>query len=116
MNNLMRLVASLSALMSVAGCASMVRDRIYRPSSEHIDAPWLTTAPRPVFARTADGLDIHGLYWAPEGEAKPGRRKFVIGGAASASREKAPSVTTPSTRLRPAISSATAPPIDQPNK
>jgi hypothetical protein len=70
MNNLIRLVVSLSALISVSGCASMVRDRIYRPSSEHIDAAWLTAPPRPVVARTADGLDIHGLYWAPEGEAK----------------------------------------------
>ncbi|HEV2818367.1 MAG TPA: alpha/beta hydrolase [Allosphingosinicella sp.] len=56
----------LAAALALAGCAGMVRERIYRPEPIAADRPaWQGAAPRPVSARTADGLVLHGYYWPP---------------------------------------------------
>ena len=62
--------AILLALL-LSGCAGAVRERIYRPDAAPAAAPaWSGAAPRMVNARTADGLEIGGYYWAPEGEPR----------------------------------------------
>lgn len=59
------------AFLLVSGCASTVRERIYLPDAAPVAAPaWTGAAPRAVSARTADGLEIGGYYWAPEGQPR----------------------------------------------
>jgi hypothetical protein len=62
---------ALAVSLTLAGCAGIARDRIYLPDPAPASAPaWRTEAPRPVTVRTADGLEIGGYYWPPEGEAR----------------------------------------------
>jgi uncharacterized protein len=57
------LVAAASVL---AGCAGLVRERIYRPEPIAAEAPsWPGIAPREVTAQTEDGLSLRGYYWPP---------------------------------------------------
>ncbi|HEY0102580.1 MAG TPA: alpha/beta hydrolase [Brevundimonas sp.] len=53
-------------LLGVAGCAQVIRDRVFRPS-EMAALPSWTRQPEAVSVTTADGLTLNGLYWAPSG-------------------------------------------------
>lgn len=60
-----------AAALMVAGCAGMVRERIYRPVPIAADQPaWRGAAPQAVTARTADGLVLNGYYWPPAGGSR----------------------------------------------
>lgn len=58
------LLAALT--LSLSGCASLVRSKIYRiyPAST-VAQSWTGGAPRPVEASTSDGLTLKGLFWPP---------------------------------------------------
>jgi fermentation-respiration switch protein FrsA (DUF1100 family) len=61
----------LAAALMLAGCAGIARERIYRPVPIAADQPaWRAAAPRPVTARTADGLVLNGYYWPPSGSSR----------------------------------------------
>lgn len=65
-----RFMAALCLLLTLSGCAGIIRDRIYQPVPI-TDTPVEFTGqpPQTVVARTADGLELQGFYWAP---AQPG--------------------------------------------
>lgn len=59
------LVVALALVL--AGCAGVVRDRIYRPSVA-VEVPvWRDRAPEKIMVRTSDGISLDGWYWAPTG-------------------------------------------------
>lgn len=61
-------IVLLVAALSLAGCAGIIRDRIFRP--EPLGATpvtWASEAPQPMTVTTADGLVLHGYYWPGEG-------------------------------------------------
>jgi fermentation-respiration switch protein FrsA (DUF1100 family) len=61
-----RFIALLAAVLTLAGCAGFARERIYRPDPLAAAQPaWRGAEPRPVTARTADGLVLNGYYWPP---------------------------------------------------
>jgi hypothetical protein len=60
------LLALVAATSLIGGCAGFIRERIYRPEPITGAVTWPAEAPRQVTARTADGLDLGGYYWAPE--------------------------------------------------
>lgn len=65
----------LVAALSLAGCAGIIRDRIFQP--EPLGATpvtWTTEAPQAITATTSDGLELHGYYWP----AEPGNNTLLI--------------------------------------
>src|SRR5690606_24819876 len=52
--------------LGVAGCAQVIRNRVFRPS-EMAALPSWERQPQPITVTTADGLTLNGLYWAPSG-------------------------------------------------
>jgi fermentation-respiration switch protein FrsA (DUF1100 family) len=57
--------------MFVAACLNPVGKALYQPQPLAAASPaWAGRAPVPVTARTADGLDLAGWYWAPKGKAQ----------------------------------------------
>ncbi|KLE34229.1 alpha/beta hydrolase [Aurantiacibacter luteus] len=73
--NLLRLAATCTAALALAGCAGAMRDRIYQPVPL-AETPVIFDgeAPAPVTATTADGLALQGHYWAPA----PGNDTLVV--------------------------------------
>lgn len=68
-------IVLIVAALSLAGCAGIIRDRIFRP--EPLNATpvtWATEAPQPITATTTDGLVLHGYYWP----AEPGNNTLLI--------------------------------------
>ncbi len=63
---MIRIVAGLGLLLAFTGCAGVIRDRIYHPTSL-ADTPveFVGQAPQSVTARTADGLELQAYYWPP---------------------------------------------------
>ena len=71
MRQSIRFIPLLAAALMLAGCAGMVRERIYRPVPVAADQPaWPGAAPQAVTARTADGLVLNGHYWPPSGNSR----------------------------------------------
>ena len=58
-----RLVAAVAMMVTLAGCASTVRSRIYLPEPMPATISWEGRAPDEVTATTADGLRLRGYYW-----------------------------------------------------
>lgn len=86
-----KLIILLALLL--AGCSGIVRDRIYRPDPAPAVAPaWAGTAPQAVSARTADGLEIGGYYWPPDGAPRD-ILMFFHGNAGN--RERAAQIAAP---------------------
>lgn len=55
------------ALTALAGCASVIRDRIYQPVAiGETPVAFAAAAPQQVSVTTADGLVLSGYYWAPD--------------------------------------------------
>ena len=71
MKKLFGQILCVIAAVMLAGCASVVRDRIYQPSALS-DTPvsFVGSAPRDVSVTTADGMVLQGYYWAPTGPAR----------------------------------------------
>jgi fermentation-respiration switch protein FrsA (DUF1100 family) len=66
MKRSVHLTSLLAAALLLAGCAGFARERIYRPQPIAAAPPaWPAAVPRPVTARTADGLALEGYYWPP---------------------------------------------------
>lgn len=71
----LRFLSLLAAALILAGCAGIVRERIYRPEPIAAGRPaWRGAAPLPVTARTSDGLVLNGYYWPPAA----GRRDILV--------------------------------------
>src|SRR5688500_8572989 len=86
-----KLVLLLAFLL--AGCSGVVRDRIYRPDPAPVVAPaWAGAAPQSVSVRAADGLEISGYYWAPEGAA---RDILIFFHGNAGNRERAAQIAAP---------------------
>lgn len=61
----------LVTVLMLTGCAGFARERIYRPDPIAADQlRWQGVAPRPIAARTTDGLVLQGFYWPPIGGAR----------------------------------------------
>ena len=70
-----RLVIACLAAASLAGCAGVMRDRIYQPVAlAETPVTFAGEAPAPVSVTTADGLALRGHYWAPA----PGNDTLVV--------------------------------------
>jgi uncharacterized protein len=63
MRTIMIGLAATGLLLS--GCAGAIRDRIYQPSAVVAPPVWRDRAPQALTVRTADGVELTGLYWAP---------------------------------------------------
>ena len=58
--------------VALAGCAGIVRDRIFQPIPiSETPVEWRTSAPTAVTATTEDGLVLSGYYWAPRTSDRP---------------------------------------------
>lgn len=69
------LIATLAGALSLTGCASAMRDRIYQPVPlAETPVTFAGEAPAPANAITADGLALQGHYWAPA----PGNDTLVV--------------------------------------
>ena len=55
----------LLACLLLGGCVDPVGSSLYQPQPIGAVAAWTGRAPAPVSARTADGIDLAGLFWAP---------------------------------------------------
>lgn len=96
MRQSVRFISWLAAALSLAGCAGMARERIYRPEPIAAAQPaWRGAAPRPVTARTADGLVLNGYYWPP---AAGSRDILVFFHGNAGNRQTAASMAEPLTR------------------
>ena len=86
-----KLILLLAFLLG--GCSGIVRDRIYLPEPAPAAVPdWAGAAPQAVTARTADGLEIGGYYWAPDG---PPRDILVFFHGNAGNRERAAQIAAP---------------------
>ncbi len=57
------------ASLSASACLNPVGKALYQPQPvTGVSPTWTGRAPVPVTARTTDGLDLAGWYWAPEGK------------------------------------------------
>jgi hypothetical protein len=57
--------------LSVTACLNPVGKALYQPQPLATASPtWAGRAPVPVTARTANGFDLAGWYWAPDGKAQ----------------------------------------------
>lgn len=65
MRNFYRFALVVAAAMALAGCAGVVRDRIYQPSDVVAVPAWQERAPTTVSVRTSDGIELSGLLWEP---------------------------------------------------
>ena len=96
MRQSVRFMTLLAAALILAGCAGMARERIYRPAPIATDhQAWPGAAPRPVTARTTDGLVLNGFYWPPAG-GSPDILVFFHGNAGN--RQTAALMAEPLTR------------------
>lgn len=69
--NSARLLPVAMIALALAGCAGIVRDRIFQPMPiEQTPVQWRTAAPQPVNVMTSDGLALSGYYWAPRDPGK----------------------------------------------
>jgi uncharacterized protein len=53
------------AAMSLAGCASTLRARIFLPTPMPAATAWEGPAPQDVSARESKGMELRGYYWPP---------------------------------------------------
>lgn len=59
-----RLTAALTAFLTLAACASTVRQEIYRADETPVAiTQWTRTAPEPLTVQTHDGLSLTGYRW-----------------------------------------------------
>ena len=64
-----RTLASLaiSASLALTGCASAMREQIYKANDAPIDiAQWTSVRPEPLPVRTSDGMTLTGYHWPGE--------------------------------------------------
>lgn len=70
LNLLLMMVLGLGMLGAQVGCAQFAREQLYAPPVGPISTPeWTGPAPERISVRTADGIDLAGLYWAPDNGA-----------------------------------------------
>lgn len=64
-----------AAVLATGGCASLARERIYRPAAlAETPVTFRGEQPQAVSASTQDGLTLQGYYWPPA----PGNRTLVV--------------------------------------
>lgn len=69
------IVPALVATIALAGCAGLIRDRIYQPVAlAETSVNFAGEAPTPVSVTSADGLKLDGYYWP----ASPGNDTLVV--------------------------------------
>ncbi|MDO9078897.1 MAG: alpha/beta hydrolase [Brevundimonas sp.] len=68
-----RVILAVAAILTLTGCAQVIRDRVFRPSEMAASPAW-SRQPETISVTTSDGLVLAGLYWAPQGT----RRDVVV--------------------------------------
>jgi len=57
----------VGAALTVSGCVNPVSSKLYQPKPLAATSPtWAGRAPTTVSAKTADGIELTGWFWAPE--------------------------------------------------
>nr|MDQ3075406.1 alpha/beta hydrolase [Pseudomonadota bacterium] len=70
-----RAVPLLFAAFALAGCAGLIRDRIYKPVPiAQTPVTFVGEAPKTVLVTNADGLRLQGYYWS----AAPGNDTLLV--------------------------------------
>jgi len=65
MRSLIGLGLGCTAMLALAGCAGILRDRIYQPSEVAAVPTWRDRTPATIRVQTADGVELTGLFWEP---------------------------------------------------
>lgn len=70
-----KMTGVIAATLILAGCASVVREQVYKADPTPISiAQWTRNAPQPLPVQTADGLALTGYYWPGD----PGDRDVIL--------------------------------------
>ena len=60
-------LVAVVTVVALSGCAQIIRDRVFLPSVM-AEAPAWSRQPETITVTTSDGVTLHGLYWAPQGQ------------------------------------------------
>lgn len=70
-NILLFILLGVAVLGIRSGGAQLAREQLYAPPAGPIATPeWIGPVPERISVRTTDGLDLTGLYWAPDNGGK----------------------------------------------